>query len=242
MYLIQQLTAAKQQLSTIGPEADIEALHRFRVALRRFRTVLDSYTKEMYAPDAITKSMLKVTNALRESDVFLATTDEKQYPKLYAAIVQYRTKLYKKHWTKQTRIRFDHTLDALVQDVSAFKMDLGDKRLVNMAEKLYKEAKKAEEALTDKTLEAQVHEVRLMHKQVRYTLEFLHDAGLANESSRIKRLKKALEHFGNIQDAANQLDWLESFCKKHPNDECSPMIRERKKALKDLKALFSLQH
>lgn len=238
-YLMQQLTAAKQQLLTIGPDADIEALHRFRVALRRFRTVLDSYTKEMYAPDAIAKSMLKVTNALRESDVFLAAMDKKKYPKLFAAITQYRLKLYKRHWTKQTVKRFDHTLDALLQDVSAFKLEMGDKKLVKTAEKLFKEAEQAEEALTDKTPEAQVHEVRLMYKQARYALEFLHEAGLADESKRIKRVKKTLEHFGDIQDATNQLDWLESFCEKHPSDECSRLSSEKKKALQDLKALFS---
>ncbi|MEJ2468829.1 MAG: CHAD domain-containing protein, partial [Campylobacterales bacterium] len=80
----------------------------------------------------------------------------------------------------------------------------------------------------------------LRYKQVRYVLEFLDSSGLVDETKKLKKVKKLQEHFGAIQDAVNQLDWLKDFCTTHPSDECRDLYKRRKKALKRLKKTFEL--
>jgi len=218
----------------------MESLHRFRVALRRFRSVLAAYTTDMYAPDVIVKSMVKLTNRLRETDVFLASIDPSEYPKLHQALTQFREKQYKKLWKPETAERFGHSLDTLMGDFDALKLDPGAKKLIRTGEKLYDAAKKAHKALTKDSKEEKIHETRLLYKQVRYLLEFLNESALIDAEKKIRKVKTTLDHFGAIQDAVNQLDWLRRFCDKHPSDECHALYAERKKALKELKKAFEL--
>ncbi|WP_345973464.1 CHAD domain-containing protein [Sulfurimonas diazotrophicus] len=239
-YLIRQLQTASEQLPLVGPAADIEALHRFRVALRRFRSVLSAYTHHLYAPDAIAKSMLKVTNPLRETDVFLDALSSESYPNLHAALTRYREKQYKKRWPPETPRRFAQTIDLLIADVQALKLDQRKGRLIRRGEAIYEKAKTARRALGEDSKEEEIHEIRLRYKQARYVLEFLDEAGLVDAKRKIKNAKKHLEHFGAIQDAANQLAWLHRFCDKHPSQECAALYEARKKALRKLKKAFEL--
>lgn len=235
VYLTDQLSTAKTQLNSIGPEADIEALHRFRVALRRFRSVLDAYTDHMYALDAVAKSMLNATNLLRETDVFLSSIDAEHFPNLYRSVEQYKTRQYSKIWKPKTRSRFDLTLETLIKDLSALKLDVSDKRLLKRADALHKKAKEKHGKLTEHSEETQIHHVRIAYKQVRYVLEFLQESGLLDAKKEVKKVKKVLDHFGAIQDAVNQLEWLHRFCAKHPSDECERLYKTRKAMLKKLK-------
>ncbi len=239
-YLIEQLTTAKKQIRSISPEADSEYLHRFRVALRRFRSVQGAYTEHMYAPDAVAKSLIKVTNLLRETDVFLASIDADVYPNLYQAVAKYRTKQYQKIWNESLILRTESSLDKLVHDLSEMKLTMSKKRMIKTGEALYRKAEKKHRELTQDSPESAIHKVRLAYKQARYVLEFLNATGLIDAQKRIKKVKKALDHFGAIQDAANQLEWLHRFCSKHPSKECSALYDERKKALKQLKKAFKL--
>lgn len=237
-YLIEQLNTAKKQVRSIATDADPEYLHRFRVALRRFRSVLDTYTDNIYAPDAIAKSLVKVTNPLRETDVFLASLHRETYPRLYKAVSKYRLKQYKRIWNAEVVERIDAALDALIQDVSALKLPASRKRLIKKGEALYEAARSAHRKLTPHSNEHLIHETRLRYKQARYVLEFLHGSNMIDAQKRIKKVKKTLEHFGAIQDAANQLEWLHHFCAKHPSKECGILYEKRKKELKTLKKHF----
>jgi CHAD domain-containing protein len=239
-YLIGQLMAAKEQLDAIGPGADIEVLHAFRVALRRFRSVLTAYGKRDHAMDAVVKSMIKRTNPLRETDVFFASVDPSDNPKLFAALTSYRERQYKNVWKADTAKRFAKALERLIADLSELELDTGKKKLVRKGKHLYAAAKKEHKALTKDSKEALIHEVRLRYKKARYVLEFLDGAGLIKAGKKIKNAKKAQEHFGAIQDAVNQLEWLHRFCSEHPSDECSALYAHRKKALKQLKKSFKL--
>jgi len=237
-YLIGQLTAAIKQLHAIGPDADIESLHQFRVALRRFRSILSAFSKKHTAPDAIVKSMIKLTNPLRETDVFLASVEPGNYPILHAALSRYRTKLYQDIWGADTTERIERALEALIGDLSKLKLDPGNKKLLRIGKHLYKRAVKSHKKLTKDSEEELIHETRLRYKRARYALEFLDESGLIDAGKKIKKAKKAQEHFGAIQDAVNQLAWLHEFCTQHPSGECSALYDERKKALKSLKKAF----
>ena len=234
-YLIRQLSLAKKQLFAIDPEGNIESLHRFRVALRRFRSVLDAYTDHMYALDAVAKSMLNATNPLRETDVFLSSIDAEHFPNLYRSVEKFKTKQYSKIWKPKTRSRFDLALEALIRDLSSVKLDVSDKRLLKRADALHKKAKEKHGKLTEHSEETQIHHVRIAYKQVRYVLEFLQEAELLEAKKEIKKVKKILEHFGAVQDAANQLDWLHRFCAEHPSDECESLYKTREETLEQLK-------
>lgn len=240
MYLIEQLTAAKKQVRSISPDADSEYLHRFRVALRRFRSVLDAYTENMYAPDAIVKSLVKVTNSLRETDVFLASINAAKYPRLRKAVAKYRLKQFKRIWNEALVERIDATLHSLIQDFSVLNLTVSKKNLLSKGTDLYETAKAEHRQLTVHSDESLIHETRLSYKQARYVLEFLHSSGLLDAQKRINRVKKTLDHFGAIQDAVNQLEWLHHFCEKHPSKECSALYEERKKMLKSLKTSFKI--
>jgi CHAD domain-containing protein len=239
-YLIEQLSNARREVRCIAPDADSECLHRFRVALRRFRSVLDAYTEHMYAPDAVAKSLIKVTNPLRETDVFLASIDADAYPNLYQAVAKYRTRQYRKIWNDSLVQRAEASLEKLVEDISKTKLTTSKKRMIETAEKLYKKARKKHHELTQDSPEPAIHKVRIAYKQARYVLEFLNAAGLIDAQKRIKKVKKTLDHFGAIQDAANQLEWLHRFCSEHPSNECSALYHERKNALKELKKAFKV--
>ena len=239
-YLIGQLTTAKKQLTLIGPDGEREALHRFRVSLRRFRSVLDAYTHHLYAPEAIVKSMVKVTNPLRETDVFLSSISVSEYPTLHRALTAFRSAQYKQIWKADTAERFGQAIDALIGDLSKLELDPGKKKLVRKGKHLYAEAKKAHHKLTKDSEEEKIHETRIRYKKARYVLEFLNEAGLLDEAKRIKKIKKILDHFGAIQDAANQLEWLHVFCTEHPSAECGALYEERNQALKKLRGNFEI--
>ena len=181
-YLIGQLTTAKKQLQLIGPEGETETLHRFRVSLRRFRSVLDAYTRHLYAPEAVVKSMVKVTNPLRETDVFLDSITPSAYPGLHKALTAFRNKQYRQIWKPDTAERFGHAIDALIGDLSKLELDPGKKKLVRKGKHLYAEAKKAHHKLTKDSEEEKIHETRIRYKKARYVLEFLNEAGLLDEA------------------------------------------------------------
>lgn len=240
-YLIDQLYIAKQNVVCIGSEGDTEPLHHFRVALRRFRSVLGSYTKKRCTSDAIAKSMLQVTNPLRELDVFLASLEEKNYPRIYKRISRYRQSQYKQWWTSQTVTYFEETLQTLIDDISASPLECSKKKLIKRAEELYVVASTSHKKLTSKSLDAQIHKCRIRYKKARYVLEFLRYSGVKDAHAEISRLKKVLDHFGAIQDISNQIEWLECFCEADCDDTCQKLDYEKKQKLIEMKREFSDQ-
>lgn len=235
-YLVRQLLSAKAALLDVEKEEEIEALHRFRVALRRYRSVLAAYEEELYALQAVAKVMLKHTNALREIDIFLDTLDTDKYPNLAAAIRKHRRKLYKAEWDAETVSRFSGMLNTLMSDTLEMRFSYDDTMLILRGDELCSRAEAFHDRLHKNIDEEAIHATRIMYKQARYVLEFLAETSLADERKRIKRIKKTLEKFGDIQDAANQLQWLKRFCRNNPSDECRALYRQRRKKLLKLKA------
>ncbi|MGB5964767.1 MAG: CHAD domain-containing protein [Sulfurimonadaceae bacterium] len=80
-----------------------------------------------------------------------------------------------------------------------------------------------------------MHKIRIRCKQARYSLEFIEASDLKSVAKEIKNCKKILNHFGAIQDAANQLDLLKHFCKTYATYECLTLHKGRKHAFKSLK-------
>jgi len=235
-YLVRQLLDAKASLLAVEKEGDIEALHRFRVCLRRYRSVLGAYEEEAYALQAIARVMLKHTNALREIDVFLDGLDAKAYPELAKAIHRHRQLLYDKEWEGETVARFYDMLSALMTDTMEITFPYDNMMLILRGDELCSRAEKFHDRLHSKTDDETIHATRIMYKQARYVLEFLAESALVDERKRIKKIKKTLDKFGAIQDAVNQLKWLKRFCRENPSQECSDLFQLRRKKLKKFKS------
>lgn len=234
-YLLTQLKNAEERLPLIHADGDSENLHQYRVSLRRFRSVLGLYIQECYALEAILKPLLKSTNALREIDVFVLGVDKKKYPHLLKNLKRYKSELYHKKWNAEAVRNHLNAVHRLIGDMEVLDLSLTDKMLITTALDRYEQSLDAKSRLTPDSPEEEVHHVRIMFKKARYALEFIEAAGLDDVGKKVKKCKKILEHFGDIQDAVNQLDLLKHYCKDHKSDECKALFEERKKELKALK-------
>jgi CHAD domain-containing protein len=236
LYLEVQLRHALGLLPAIGPEEDIERLHRYRVALRRCRSLLRTYAPHADAFDAVLGRLLKSTNPLREIDVLVAGIDEERYGKLSRKLERYRTKLYGRRWNAETLRMHLNALHRLLDELDGLDIDTDDPaELTETAMQRYAEAKAAAASLHRHSDPETVHDVRLHYKAARYALEFLDRSGLAKTKKKIAKSKKVLARYGAIQDASDQLAFLKRFCRRHPSKGCKKLSRERKKALKQLK-------
>lgn len=235
MYLFMQIERAEKLLSKIHSNSDPEYLHKYRVALRRARSILKVYLKNDDALADMLKPLLKSTNLLREIDVFVMGVDEVKYPLLLADLKKYRTDLYLKHWSADT-VRADiNALARMFEELHRFECFVEETMLVAIGLERYKEALALKKKLSHKSSTKKIHKVRIRCKQARYALEFIEASGLKEVGKQITKCKEIMKHFGDIQDAANQLDLLKSFCRAHMSDECERLYAERKKAFQGLK-------
>lgn len=234
-YLVFQLATAIQNTSEISGDADIEFLHKFRVAIRRSRSLLKLFHPDAYAFNAVLKEIVQTTNELRELDVFLASLDQITYPTLFNEIEKYRQKRFKAIWSEpfiQTTVK---KLYQLHDEIQMLDLPYRKKELIASTEKYYSESLETFHDLRKDTSNEALHELRIKFKISRYALEFLNSCNLRDKHKKIKECKQIQDHLGEIQDAANQLDWLKHFCDEHPCKECNKLIKERKQYLKLLK-------
>jgi CHAD domain-containing protein len=236
-YLTYQLFHAFQLLPKISEESDIEYLHQFRVSIRRSRSLLRLYLPEYYALQEVLRSAVRQTNILRELDVFVASVDPDVYPKLVKLLHDYRNEQFDAVLTDHFREQTRHALNRLYDDLTQLNPAIEDERLIVMAEKHFQGCVADYDALTKKSSEEELHELRIRFKITRYALEFLEQSGLHSEKEKIKSCKKIQDHLGAVQDAANQFRFLKSFCETHATKECRQLLKARKGELKHLKKL-----
>jgi len=234
-YLAFQFNSALQNSPKISYCADIEYLHKFRVAIRRSRSLLKLFQPNAYAFNAILKELAQKTNELRELDVFLDSLDPIAYPKLSKKIRKYR----KKRFVEICNDTFNQTtikkLRQLHDEIQVLSLPNKKKELIESTEKFYSEGLRAFHDLHKDTSNEALHELRIKFKTSRYALEFLHRCNLRNKRKDIEECKQIQDHLGEVQDTANQIDWLEHFCESNPCKECRQLIKERKAYLNLLK-------
>ncbi len=234
-YLTFQFDTALQSASKISYDADIEYLHKFRVAIRRNRSLLKLFQPSAYAFNAVLKEIVQKTNALRELDVFLTSLDPIRYPTLSKKIRKYRKKRFKEIWSatfKQSTIK---KLNQLLNEMRTLDLPYKKKELIVSTEQFHAKSLKLFYNLHKNISNKALHELRIKFKIARYALEFLNSCNLRNKLKSIEECKQVQDHFGEVQDTSNQLDWLEHFCDDNPCKECKELIKERKKRLKLLK-------
>lgn len=234
-YLLNHLQNAESLVPQIYSDSDAENLHHYRVSLRRARSVIKVYLKESRPFEEALKSLLKSTNELREIDVLVTGIDAVRYPQLLSDLARYRNALYQKQWDSETVHSHQETLHRLIAELDTLQYVLSDKALVEIGLMQYKEAIASKKELSRKSSAKKIHKVRIRCKLARYTLEFMQESSLKEVGKQIKKCKKILKRFGEIQDTANQLALLKYFCKNHASIECRVLYKERKKAFKKLK-------
>ena len=236
-YLTYQIYHALQLLAKITQESDTEHLHQFRVAIRRSRSLLRLYLPEYYALHEVLRSIVRQTNILRELDVFTASVDPHDYPKLVKMLQAYRSEQFESVLTEQFRKQTRSTLTKLYDDLTELNPALPVEELIDAAEKHFDGCLAGYNTLTKKSSEEELHELRIRFKISRYALEFLDQSALHSEQEKIKSCKKIQDHLGAVQDASNQFHFLKSFCRSHLIHECRRLLKARKSQLKQLKKL-----
>lgn len=234
-YLSFQLYTAILLMPRISKKSDPELLHKFRVAIRKTRSLIKLYMPEEYAFSDLLKHIVQETNELRELDVFLLENELSHYPLLQEEIKKYRKTLFEKQFTKKRVKATGKTLDVLYEDIVKTESSLEAERLISKAEASYKHCMQNYRAIDKETTEKQLHQLRIDFKVARYALEFLTESGLKNKKKKINTCKKTQERLGRVQDSANQIVWVKHFCKEHPLKECKRFTNLLKSRLVSLK-------
>lgn len=233
-YLIGQLERAKALLPELAVTDDPETLHRFRVALRRSRSLLHLYAPDYDAIDAILKTVFKPTNRLRELDVLLLSIDKPDFPTLYQQLDDYRNEHYKLILTAAYIGRSRAVLEQLIAELKNADTLHSDPELIKKALSFADKTDAVYKSINNETGPKELHRVRIAYKTVRYCFEFLKESGLKYPKERLKNARQRQEELGALQDAHNQLEILHSFCDTCSADECKSLYKQRKKAYKKL--------
>jgi CHAD domain-containing protein len=234
-YLLFQIYSAKQLAGNITKSGDPENLHKFRVAIRRSRSLLKLYIPRSYAIGEILKSLFKATNELRELDVFLLSIKPEKYPKLYTKLQKYRNQRFDKIWTPSYQKKCTSVLEKLHDDLCGIDEHLDPDELEQKAMAQFRKSLNAYLALSPDTKAEELHQLRIDFKISRYALEFIHESGIKEVKEEIAKCKEIQDGLGAVQDAKNQLELLKSFCKKFDSKECEKLLKKRRKKYRRLK-------
>lgn len=233
-YLSYQLYHALLLVNKIGTD-DSEYLHQFRVSLRRVRSLLKLYSPpEILFPKAL-KALLRSTNSLRELDVFIDSLDPKWSKKGIKELQRIRTVEYETRWTEPFRAELRDALQSFYDRVMEVNPFIEEKELIANAKEYYDVTTERYRALSPNASEKELHALRIDFKISRYGLEFISESSLEDEKAKISECKRLQSRLGEIQDLANQVQWLKKFVREHPLQEFQELLDERKKKLKKLK-------
>lgn len=234
-YLLFQLYAAKMAIPHITKKSNPENLHKFRVAIRRIRSLLSLYLPDFYALSDILKSIVRQTNEIRELDVFINELDATQYPRVYSKLQRYREGMFNGQLSKKSLFNMAVKIDRLYYDLLNIRTDLRNDDLCLNATKHYMHCIKLYSSLKGDEPEGVLHKLRIEFKIARYAFDFLTKSAIKNERSRSLECEDIQEHLGALQDAANQIEWLTKFCEAYPSGECKHLLKCKKEKLRELK-------
>ncbi len=212
---------------------DPEALHQFRIALRKIRILLH-YAEQVFVVEElatirkILADGMRRSTELRDLDVLLLSLDEwgeeldspmhEELEKLKATIDKERR--VKRKEFEQTleseswRVAFDRLIDlaGVLEDSS----EAGETPVILSARKRVKSQRKRflekGNKLRKSSSSKRYHRVRILAKELRYTLEFL--ASICDEKncrSVLKEMKRMQESLGEEHDAVVQSRYLKEW-------------------------------
>ncbi len=215
------LDDAAAAAARLGDRADAEALHDFRVAIRRLRVTVGAYTALRDGVSRKTRRRLRklarATNAARDAEVQLAwfrNRSARFAPAQRGALAPVRARI--RAWRRREQIRshtkllrrFEKLDGKLRQRLTTLESSGRDQRahfgataaaaLIRHAEDL--SARLGAVTSVSQAPRAELHATRIAAKKLRYLLEPL-QAGVPSAHVLLKRLKQLQDLLGAINDA-----------------------------------------
>lgn len=237
-YLILQLLTAVQKINYIDACSDKELLHKFRVSIRKVRSLIKLFLPKEKELILKLKNIMNPTNILRELDVFIEDIDKKAYNTLYSELVLYRQKKFRKILHKKF---ISNALEELL-DVCDTLYEIDNlpsfETLIQTTQKHYDKtlAKKQKLSHMSPTNE-KLHKLRIKFKVAHYALSFLDETDICEKKEELGVCKEFQKYFGEIQDLDNQIKWLKEYYKTYPSAQCHIVMMEKEQELDRLKAL-----
>ena len=233
--------ARENEAGVINDGDDTEFLHDYRICLRKARSLI-SLLKEVYPPEIQQtlkqrlKDVARRTNELRDLDVYLLEQDRyarlipeslgngilvmfedfrKAHEKAYASVCRWlKSKPYDQEMhSLETFFSAADEVPATPASAQPIKPLVTRKIL-----KHYRKFCKLGLAITPETQDAEVHELRIEAKKLRYLLEFFATLYNTKKINRlVKRLKVLQDNLGIFNDLSSQQASLNTYLQGHQN-------------------------
>lgn len=197
-----------------------DALHDFRVALRRFLTIFNIIFKLSNPDENIAQALLFIKSVRRESNhlrdlevlkdnIYIHNSPLNEFDLFKSEIINYLDKIFSKEFSNFINIintdEFQHSLNNLLSFSHNSSVDIDF--LLIYSKRIKKITKTFNTVpLDDKT----IHKIRIELKKIRYISEMLSlfDEDITN------RLKAVQELLGKYNDLKNNIEILNSFINK----------------------------
>lgn len=206
---------------------DAEALHAYRVALRRLRALLWSVRRDL--PDGWyhrvrerTRALAAPTSPVRDLDVLIERAE--QWNALDGELEPMLAMLYRRRQQAHERLEqwlcsrnYEALMTAVGADLSALTQMGGERLLRGRARKsaeavydrLQKRFRRGCRKLRADSADARFHRLRVLGKNVRYFGEAFAPVLGKAAARRSKRMKAVQDILGSINDCSVQLDLIE---------------------------------
>jgi len=239
--LTQYVTLARRYERGVIGDLDPECLHQYRVQLRKARSLIGIF-KPLFTDYSrglkdLLGDLMKKTNRLRDLDVLLAARSIYlgMVPEVHQAGVQglfQRFLLERTAEAQQVSIWFGEEAyeQLIVRAIQLLELHspvwsqfgaatntgtLARYRLI----KIYYRIVDATRLLHAESPREDLHAQRMLHKRLRYLLEFFLDLKRDTDVRRLLSIMKGSQkQLGNYNDAAIQLSWLQAWGKQHENE------------------------
>jgi CHAD domain-containing protein len=214
------VSEAIDKASALKKGADVEELHKLRVALRRLRTLLWAYRPMLDAnfdngQREILKSLATAAGNTRDWDILIDLIKERSDQPLLKAFEKNREETAKKSREALSNSNIEKVLRASVKEATReLETSSSGTPLKSFARKRVKAAQKqlrkrmvhADSA--SRSDYASYHEVRKAGKKVRYLIEFFDPLLGKRQRKGLKKLTRLQKRLGALNDVVTSRDLL----------------------------------
>lgn len=235
LMLWQEIEALEKNETILHHEKDDEALHDFRISLRRTRALIGQ-TKSILGVDRVKPFMQgfkwigSFTTPVRDLDVLALKLDDYglTLPDTYRQnlsiikefLEQQRTLAYETLIRDINSQRYHHLIEDWKEFLSKFlnedSVATSDNTILTLANKktwsTYKQVLREGRAISDDSPAETLHELRKTCKKLRYLIDFFSDLHPRKSVKQLIRiLKKLQDYLGDFQDAEAHLSLLNRY-------------------------------
>lgn len=213
----------------------MEHLHEFRIALRQTRSLIKLFLGDSIPFPVALKAAIKATNPIRELDVLMNSIPSSEYPKLSKQLSNIRKDTVQSLLTPKFVEHISMLLDEYSNQISKLNPYFIPEILVQQVLTHYQHCITTHKALKEDAKTKALHRLRIAFKDARYGFEFLECSEIHPSDKLIRHCKQLQNSLGAVQDAVNQVEWLEKLSKSHPSSAINELLKKQIKALKKIK-------